>query len=91
MDFAANKVPQETITNNFMPKLEALTPGSGSYSNEADFRQPDWQDAFWGSNYKALKEIKNKYDPHELFYALTAVGSDEWTVHEDGRLCRIGT
>jgi len=44
---------------------------------QADFRQPDWKSAFYGENYKSLSQIKAKYDPHSVFYALTAVGSDE--------------
>lgn len=74
-----------------MPMLEKLTPGGGSYLSEADFRQPDFQQAFYGSHYSALRDIKRRYDPHDIFYALTGVGSDEWTTdNKDGRLCRVG-
>ena len=76
------------MTSKSMPVLERLTPGGGSYLNEADFRQPDFQTAFYGGNYKELQAIKDKYDPQQVFYTLTAVGSDEWTQKADGRLCR---
>lgn len=79
---------QRKMTNEFLPKIQALAPDSGAYLNEADFRQPDFKTAFYGRNYAALRRIKTKYDPHDLFYGKTAVGSDEWTEQEDGRLCR---
>ncbi|KAJ5771956.1 FAD binding domain protein [Penicillium odoratum] len=54
----------------------------------ADFRQPDFKSAFYGENYHKLRSIKTKYDPNDLFYGLTAVGSDEWTISDSGRMCR---
>jgi hypothetical protein len=77
------------MTNVLMPALEAITPGGGSYINEANFRQSDWQDAFYGVNYDSLLAIKDKYDPDQLFYGLTAVGSHRWAVQNDGRLCQV--
>ncbi|KAF9697449.1 hypothetical protein EKO04_004690 [Ascochyta lentis] len=79
---------QAKMTNVLMPKIEAVTPGSGSYMNEADFQQPNWQATFYGSNYNKLKQIKNKYDPNHVFYNLKSVGSEAWTVGKDGRMCR---
>jgi hypothetical protein len=76
------------MTYEFVPQLEAVTPGSGAYINEADFRQPNWQHDFFGANYENLLEIKNKWDPYHLFYATKAVGSEFWTVAEDGRMCK---
>ena len=79
------------MTNELLPYLEDLTPNGGAYINEADFRQPDFQTVFYGSHYPALAAIKQKYDPEDLFYALTAVGSENW--YEDqsqgGRLCKV--
>ncbi|KAI1863000.1 hypothetical protein JX265_009046 [Neoarthrinium moseri] len=53
-----NVALQDKLTNNIMPLLEAITPGSGSYVNEGDFRQPYFQEVFWGSNYEKLLGIK---------------------------------
>jgi len=79
---------QQRITNELVPQIEAVTPGSGAYVNEADFNQPDWKTAFFGANYDKLLAIKKRWDPTSLFYVLKGVGSDSWTVGADGRMCR---
>lgn len=79
---------EDALTNSIMPQLEAVTPGAGSYLNEANFREADWQEQFYGVNYPRLLTIKKKYDPHSLLYATTAVGSEAWTPDAAGRLCR---
>lgn len=83
-----SETEQKKITEVFMPQIEAVTPGSGSYMNEADFRQPSWQQQFYGGNYQKLLSIKRKYDPENLFYVLKGVGSEGWNVAQDGRMCR---
>ncbi|GAQ11669.1 hypothetical protein ALT_8990 [Aspergillus lentulus] len=75
---------QYKMTNEYVPQLEAVTPGSGCYQNEANFRQPNWKDTFFGVNYSPLLKIKQKWDPNYFFYALKAVGSDYWTVDDSG-------
>lgn len=79
---------QDTITNVVQPVIEAATPNAGAYMNEADFQQPDFQDVFFGVNYPRLLQIKHKYDPNSLLYARAAVGSEVWTVAENGRMCK---
>ncbi|KAJ0165266.1 putative FAD-linked oxidoreductase [Colletotrichum tanaceti] len=79
---------QRRMTEEFMPLIQSVTPGSASYMNEADFRQPDWQTAFFGDNYARLLAVKNKWDPESLFYVLKGVGSEAWNVAPDGRMCR---
>lgn len=78
---------QQKITDQIQPVIEAATPGSGAYINEADFQQHDWQKAFFGVNYPELLRIKNKYDPKGLLWAKVAVGSEAYTVDKDGRMC----
>ena len=87
-DWTANLAAQDKITNELLPYLEVLTPNGGAYLNEADCQQPDWQSVFYGDHYNRLNAIKAKYDPDDRMYALQAVGSDRWTVGQDGRLCR---
>lgn len=79
---------QDLITDVIQPIIEAATPGSGAYMNEADWRQPDFQEAFFGSNYETLLAVKNKWDPNGFFYAAVSVGSEAWTVAFDGRMCK---
>ncbi|GAP88681.1 putative FAD binding domain protein [Rosellinia necatrix] len=76
------------VADELIPRLVQATPGSGAYLNEANMRQVDWQDAFFGPNYGRLLDIKNKYDPESLFYATQAVGSEAWAEDAQGRLCR---
>ncbi|KAK8122050.1 hypothetical protein PG984_010720 [Apiospora sp. TS-2023a] len=83
---------QRKMTDVVQPIIEAATPGSGAYMNEADFRQPDFQEAFFGAaNYPRLLEIKRKWDPRGLFYATAAVGSEAYMVRDDGRLCAMAS
>ncbi|KAM4055825.1 FAD binding domain-containing protein [Hirsutella rhossiliensis] len=77
---------QDCITRELQPAIEAATPGAGAYMNEADF-----QEAFFGDNYPALLRIKKRYHPRGLLYAKAGVGSEEWLVKGDGRLCRVAT
>ncbi|KAJ9483183.1 hypothetical protein VN97_g10231 [Penicillium thymicola] len=79
---------QRQMTEDFIPKLTALSPKSGAYMNEGDFQQPNFKEVFYGTNYDTLRKVKAKYDPNNIFYARTAVGSDEWTESDDGRLCK---
>lgn len=82
---------QKLMSDVLVPQLAALTPSGeevGAYLNEGDWNQPNWQTFFYGINYNRLREIKDKYDPDQVFYGRTVVGSERWVEREDGRLCR---
>lgn len=79
---------QAELLDRVLPTMEAVTPNSGAYLNEANFAQRDWQQQFYGRNYPRLVAIKKRYDPHDLFYAVSAVGSEAWATDSKGRLCR---
>ncbi|EAW11671.1 FAD-dependent oxidoreductase [Aspergillus clavatus NRRL 1] len=83
------KTLADRMTSKWVPILTALSPDSGCYMNEADPQQPDWPQTFYGRNYETLYAIKKRYDPFDTFYASTAVGSGDWQVKTDGRLCRV--
>ncbi|KAI1083473.1 FAD-binding domain-containing protein [Whalleya microplaca] len=81
---------QDELSNRVMPTLEAATPGTGAYLNEASWQQSNWQSTFYGSNYDRLRQIKTANDPDNIFYAFTGVGSEAWSPDGNGRLCKTG-
>ena len=94
------KAATDDLINIILPAFRAVAPESangGSYLNEANPDQPNWQAAFYGKHYEKLLGIKGKYDPGHVFYAPTAVGSEGWEVRDgeqgtqtqNGRLCRL--
>ncbi len=83
------------FSNGPMQRFRDVSLGSGSYGNEGDRLEPNFQWAYFGSAYPRLLELKKRYDPFDLFYAVTAVGSEFYEVrsvdgiaNENGRLCR---
>jgi len=56
---------------------------------QGDVNEPNWQDAFWGSNYKKLYDIKTKYDPNGVFWAKSTPGSESWALENEKRLCKV--
>ena len=79
---------EQLLTEVINPAWVQLTPGSGTYLNEANFGQINALEAFYGDNLERLGRIKKKYDPFNLFYAPTAVGSEAWVPDASGRLCQ---
>lgn len=86
----------ETMTTDWMERWRVVSPGSGSYMSEGDINEPNFQQSFYGEHYPRLLALKKKLDPTDLFYAPTAVGSEEWFVTDqvpwiptqNGKLCR---
>jgi hypothetical protein len=86
---------RQNFTDTIMQDWRDLTPGSGAYLSESDRLEPNFQWAFWGSFYPKLLEVKEKYDPYNLFYAAQSVGSEFFEVRtlddgypgENGKLC----
>jgi hypothetical protein len=79
--------PQEAAANiarvdQAMNILKEACPGAGSYVNEADYFEENWQREFWGVHYPRLLSIKRRYDPIGLFHCHHGVGSEGWS--EDG-------
>jgi Berberine and berberine like/Alcohol dehydrogenase GroES-like domain len=56
----------QQFVSEVMDIIRAVTPDAGSYVNETDYYEPDWQRSFWGDNYPRLLEIKHAYDPANL-------------------------
>jgi len=62
--------------------LRAVAPDAGSYVSESNFFNANWQQEFWGTNYRRLAAVKAKYDPDGLFTVHHGVGSEAWS--DDG-------
>ncbi|OTB01910.1 hypothetical protein M426DRAFT_47885, partial [Hypoxylon sp. CI-4A] len=83
---------------SYLDKWRAVSPGAGAYFNECDLEEPNWQQAFFGTNYEKLLAIKKDRDPWGLFYAPATVGSEDWVVvtedglpTQNGPLCGAGS
>ncbi|KAJ5918308.1 FAD linked oxidase N-terminal [Penicillium verhagenii] len=84
------------LTYDALGTWRATCPDSGAYMSESDISEPNFQQAFYGTNYDRLYKLKQRYDPTFLFYAPTGVGSENWEVQsldglpdQNGRLCRV--
>ena len=67
--------------------LEALAPNTGSYMNEGNRNDPNFLKNFYGRSLAKLEDAKCRYDPNNLFYCPTCVGSNDWREDSTGRLC----
>jgi len=47
--------------------------------SESNYFEKNFQQAYWGSNYSRLAEVKRKYDRGGLFFVHNGVGSEEWS------------
>jgi hypothetical protein len=87
-DAATKAKEEDLLTNTYVAALRRLAPDMGAYVNEADPNEPNWQEAFWGSNYPRLLDIKRRVDPDDVLWCHPCVGSERWEVVGDD-LCRI--
>ncbi|ERF73264.1 hypothetical protein EPUS_03096 [Endocarpon pusillum Z07020] len=55
---------------------DIVGPDGGTYVNEANPYEPDWQNVFWGPKYDRLLSIKKRIDPTNLFVCNRCVGTD---------------
>ena len=97
-DWATVETDSKFVTS-WMDVLRDIAPDSGCYMSEADLNEPNQTVAFYGTNYPRLYALKQQYDPTGLFFALTAVGAEDWEVqttdplpyswNNNGRLCPV--
>ena len=80
MSAAGVQALRKNFTATARPVLAGLAGGdsSGSYSNEADVLEPNFQVTFFGRNYPRLEKIKAAYDPKDLFIVPAGVRSEYW-------------
>ncbi|KAI1102380.1 FAD-binding domain-containing protein [Jackrogersella minutella] len=91
------KAASDKLTFDWMKRWRDVSPGAGAYMSEGDYIEPDSSQAFFGNKYPKLYRLKQWYDPFGVFYAHTAVGSEDWKMSEmilgnlpsqNSRLCR---
>ncbi|KAL9479504.1 hypothetical protein ACSS6W_004290 [Trichoderma asperelloides] len=70
------KAAQDDITYVKGASLESLAPDTGTYINEAHYKDPNYLANFYGTTRPTLEAIKKKYDPNNLFYCVTCIGSN---------------
>ncbi|KAF9975822.1 hypothetical protein BGZ73_000363 [Actinomortierella ambigua] len=75
--YAQQQVLQQRMTRA-IDNLRHLIPNFGTYLNEADPNEPNFQQNFFGTNYPRLRAIKNKYDPYGMWICRRCVGSEDW-------------
>ncbi len=80
---------RKDITTVKIQALKDLAPDTGCYMNEADRYDPDYLEDFYGEHLERLEDVKSRYDPGDVFYCPTCVGSERWKEDGSGRLCRV--
>ena len=58
------------------------------FALQAYYKEPDWQNSFWGSNYERLSQIKTKVDPNGLFWVTPGINAEKFQT-VNGRVCRV--
>lgn len=87
--WAVKKERENYNTQVVGKRLRDVSPNGASYVNEGDLYEPNWQQAYWGSNYARLLELRQKWDPDGVFYTQTTPGTEDWSVMDYGRkLCK---
>ncbi|KAG9253779.1 FAD binding domain-containing protein [Emericellopsis atlantica] len=84
----AEKEAQALLKEAWEPMVQ-LTPGMGSYINEAAYFEENPAETFWGDNYERLLQIKREVDPMDVMWCPFCVGHEHWEQRENGQLCRL--
>ena len=80
---------RKDITTVKVQAMKDLAPDTGCYMNEADKYDPDFLRDFYGEHLERLERVKRKYNPEDVFYCPTCVGSEKWKEDGSGKLCRV--
>jgi hypothetical protein len=84
----SNAERMQRMTRGFEPALHSLVPQSVPYVNELWAAAPDLVREASGPNLARLRQVRARWDPHDLFCVFAGVSSDAWAPAADGWLCR---
>ena len=75
IDMSAAESVKESGTR-WIERIAAATPWTSgqSYQNYIDPNLADWQQAYYGPNYRRLQQVKHRYDPDRFFTFAQAIG-----------------
>lgn len=77
-----NDISRESVltaaTEQKLKAMKDITPGMGTYLNEADRNDPDYKHDWYGDMYDWLSSVKMKYDPDQVFWCHHCIGSEGW-------------
>ncbi|KAG8160883.1 hypothetical protein KVR01_009147 [Diaporthe batatas] len=80
---------ERTLTFDVNQKMKEAGPAGFGYVNEGDSNSPTWRDDFYGTSYPRLLDIRKKWDPNGVFYAIATPGTEDWEVIDYGtKLCK---
>lgn len=88
-DYATVAAVHHDITYVKGAAMTELAPDTGAYMNEGDSQDPNYLLNFYGGALDHHQSVKAKYDPENVFYCPTCVGSQSWAIEPDGKLCKI--
>jgi hypothetical protein len=57
-------------------------------TKQASVNEANWTQAFWGSNYPKLSELKSQIDPNMTFWVSPGINADRMQA-VDGRACLV--
>lgn len=87
-DYSAVTAIHHDISYNKGGAYRDFAPDTGAYMNEADWQDPEYLQDFYGDEVAFLKLTKMVYDPDDVLYCPTCVGSEKWEVTANGALCK---
>ncbi|KAF3479904.1 FAD binding domain-containing protein [Arthroderma uncinatum] len=70
------RTAKKTLTEVIRRYAGIVGENTGTYLNEANPYEHDWQNVFWGDKYARLLSIKKRIDPKNLFVCNRCVGTD---------------
>lgn len=66
-------------------RILAAEASGGVYPNFPDPDLTDWASAYWGANHTRLQQVKQRFDPNNLFWARQGLDATKHRSHPHDR------